>query len=150
MFLTTIPGIFEGVYGERVGIAGLHYFALGVGLTGASQINARFMDRIYMYYTKKNGGKGRPEYRLREYFSLYLLSISVVAFYFHRFVTVLHDKVVLIITLTLTLVPCSIDGSRDDLPPDGPLHHWLDRPSTHTLDRARYREFTFPYPVSLV
>ncbi|PSS29845.1 hypothetical protein PHLCEN_2v2660 [Hermanssonia centrifuga] len=64
LFLTTIPGIFEGVYGERVGIAGLHYFALGVGLTGASQINARFMDRIYMYYTKKNGGKGRPEYRL--------------------------------------------------------------------------------------
>ena len=66
MFLTTIPSIFEGVYHQDVGISGLHYIALGVGLTGASQINARFMDRIYVYYTKKNGGSGRPEYRLRE------------------------------------------------------------------------------------
>ena len=66
VFLTTIPGIFEGVYGERVGIAGLNYIALGVGLTGASQINARVMDRIYIYLTNKNGGKGQPEYRLRE------------------------------------------------------------------------------------
>ena len=65
MFLTTIPGIFEGVYHERVGIAGLHYLALGVGLTGASQANAYLMDKIYAYLTRKNGGKGRPEYRLR-------------------------------------------------------------------------------------
>lgn len=66
MFLTTIPSIFEGVYHQRVGIAGLHYIALGVGLTGASQINARYMDVIYRHFTEKNGGKGRPEYRLRE------------------------------------------------------------------------------------
>ena len=66
VFLTTIPSIFEGVYRERVGLAGLNYIALGVGLTGASQINARLMDKIYIYFTKKNGGEGRPEYRLRE------------------------------------------------------------------------------------
>lgn len=66
VFLTTIPSIFEGVYKQRVGIAGLHYIALGVGLTGASQVNARVMDKIYVYFTKKNGGQGRPEYRLRE------------------------------------------------------------------------------------
>lgn len=65
LFLTTIPGIFEGVYGEEVGIAGLHYLALGVGLTGASQLNARVMDKIYVYFRDKNGGKGRPEFRLR-------------------------------------------------------------------------------------
>ncbi|GJE90729.1 MFS polyamine transporter [Phanerochaete sordida] len=64
LFLTTIPSIFEGVYHQRVGIASLHYIALGVGLTGASQINARLMDKIYVYFTKKNGGSGRPEYRL--------------------------------------------------------------------------------------
>ena len=69
MFLTTIPAIFEGVYREEVGIAGLNYFALGVGLTGASQLNARLMDRIYIYFTKKNGGEGKPEYRLRGSFS---------------------------------------------------------------------------------
>ncbi|KAI0636206.1 MFS polyamine transporter [Trametes polyzona] len=64
LFLTTIPSIFEGVYRERVGIAGLNYFALGVGLTGASQINARMLDRIYKYFQDKNGGAGKPEYRL--------------------------------------------------------------------------------------
>jgi hypothetical protein len=60
-----MPTIFADVYHETPGIAGLHYFALGVGLSGASQINARFMDRIYRYYKGKNGGVGRPEFRLR-------------------------------------------------------------------------------------
>ncbi|KAJ2998512.1 hypothetical protein NUW54_g7025 [Trametes sanguinea] len=54
LFLTTIPGIFEGVYREKVGIAGLHYLALGVGLTGASQVNARMLDKIYKYFSAKN------------------------------------------------------------------------------------------------
>lgn len=65
MFLTTIPSIFEGVYHQPVGIAGLHYFALGVGLTGASQINARMLDKVYKHFQAKNGGVGKPEYRLR-------------------------------------------------------------------------------------
>ncbi|KAI0648903.1 MFS polyamine transporter [Trametes meyenii] len=64
LFLTTIPSIFEGVYREPVGIAGLNYIALGVGLTGASQINARLLDRIYKHYQDKNDGVGKPEYRL--------------------------------------------------------------------------------------
>ena len=34
-------------------------------MTGASQINARFMDSIYINLKEKNGGKGRPEFRLR-------------------------------------------------------------------------------------
>ena len=73
MFLTTIPSIFEGVYREKVGIAGLHYLALGVGLSGASQLNARLMDKIYMYFIRKNGGEGKPEYRLRAYILSFLL-----------------------------------------------------------------------------
>ncbi|KAI0329280.1 MFS polyamine transporter [Cubamyces sp. BRFM 1775] len=64
LFLTTIPSIFEGVYREEVGIAGLNYFALGVGLTGASQFNARMLDKIYKYFSAKNNGVGKPEYRL--------------------------------------------------------------------------------------
>ncbi|KII94376.1 hypothetical protein PLICRDRAFT_36640 [Plicaturopsis crispa FD-325 SS-3] len=64
LVLTTVPGIYEGVYKERPGIAGLHYIALGVGLTGASQINARALDAIYKRLTKRNGGKGKPEFRL--------------------------------------------------------------------------------------
>ncbi|TFY67387.1 hypothetical protein EVJ58_g1665 [Rhodofomes roseus] len=64
LFLTTIDSIFEDVYGESVGIAGLNYFALGIGLIGASQINARIVDKAYKHLQKKNGGAGRPEYRL--------------------------------------------------------------------------------------
>ncbi|KAA1478671.1 MFS polyamine transporter [Dentipellis sp. KUC8613] len=68
LFITTLPGIFEGVYHERVGIAGLHYLALGVGLTGASQANARLLDRIYKHLKEKNGGVGKPEFRLPSMF----------------------------------------------------------------------------------
>jgi MFS family permease len=66
LFLTTLPDIFHDIYGQRTGIAGLHYIALGVGLTGASQLNARTMDRIYRYFTRTRGvnGQGRPEFRL--------------------------------------------------------------------------------------
>ncbi|EMD32337.1 hypothetical protein CERSUDRAFT_161702 [Gelatoporia subvermispora B] len=64
LFLTSLPDIFTGVYGEEIGIAGLNYFALGIGLTGASQINAYLLDRIYHYFSKKNGDTGKPEYRL--------------------------------------------------------------------------------------
>ncbi|KAH7912686.1 major facilitator superfamily domain-containing protein [Hygrophoropsis aurantiaca] len=64
LFLTTIPTIFEGKYHQRVGISGLNYIALGVGLTGASQINARSLDKVYVYLKNRNGGVGRPEFRL--------------------------------------------------------------------------------------
>ncbi|PIL36204.1 MFS general substrate transporter [Ganoderma sinense ZZ0214-1] len=64
LFLTTIPLIFRGVYNEPLGIAGLNYIAIGIGLTGASQISARLLDVMYMRLMKKNGGVGKPEYRL--------------------------------------------------------------------------------------
>ena len=66
VFLTTMPSIFQGVYGEPVGIAGLHYFALGIGMTGLSQINAQYIDRIYKYLRSRYGGVDKPEYRLRK------------------------------------------------------------------------------------
>ena len=73
VFLTSIPSIFENVYHQKVGIAGLHYIALGVGLTLSAQLNARVMDRIYIHLKKRNNGVGMPEHRLREF--LFLLSI---------------------------------------------------------------------------
>jgi hypothetical protein len=60
-----MPLMFQGTYGESVDVSGLHYLALGVGVTGSSQINARFTDYIYKYLKAKNGGAGEPEYRLR-------------------------------------------------------------------------------------
>jgi hypothetical protein len=67
VFLTTIPTTFQDVYHDRVGIAGLHYLALGVGLLVPSQFNARLMDKVYKLLKARNGGVGRPEFRLREY-----------------------------------------------------------------------------------
>ncbi|KAG2123908.1 MFS polyamine transporter [Suillus cothurnatus] len=64
LFLTTMPSIFQGIYQQPVGIAGLHYIALGIGLSAASQLNARTMDKIYIYLTNKYGGVAKPEFRL--------------------------------------------------------------------------------------
>ncbi|KAG1724530.1 MFS polyamine transporter [Suillus lakei] len=63
LFLTTIPSIFQGVYQQSVGIAGLHYIALGIGMTGASQLNAKAMDKVYVHFRSKHG-VGKPEFRL--------------------------------------------------------------------------------------
>jgi len=64
LFLTTIPTIYGVLYQQQPGIAGIHYLALGVGLTGASQINGQTLDKVYVYFKNKNGGVGRPEFRL--------------------------------------------------------------------------------------
>lgn len=65
VFLTTMSGIFEDVYQERPGIAGLHYIPLGIGLSIGSQTSARLLDFVYRYLMKKNDGARKPEYRLR-------------------------------------------------------------------------------------
>ncbi|KAI0751877.1 MFS polyamine transporter [Daedaleopsis nitida] len=64
IFLTTLTSIFERVYQQPVGIAGLHYIALGLGLSGMSQVNARLLDVIYKRLSERNGGVGKPEFRL--------------------------------------------------------------------------------------
>ncbi|GAA98169.1 hypothetical protein E5Q_04852 [Mixia osmundae IAM 14324] len=64
LILTTIYSNFTDKYGFSPGIAGLNYIALGVGLTGWSQIQARLIDPAYKRLTKRNGGVGRPEFRL--------------------------------------------------------------------------------------
>ena len=59
-----MPSIFANVYNEGPGIQGLHYIALGIGLAICSQMNAQFMDKIYIYFKRKNGNVGEPEFRL--------------------------------------------------------------------------------------
>ncbi|KIJ49828.1 hypothetical protein M422DRAFT_27552 [Sphaerobolus stellatus SS14] len=81
LVLVTLPDIYGGIYGEAPGIAGLHYLALGIGLTGASQINARLLDRIYRHLKEKNGGEGRPEYRLPSIFvGAFLLPVGLLIY----------------------------------------------------------------------
>ena len=36
-----------------------------------SKINARMLDRIYVYFKTRNDGKGEPEFRLREWASMH-------------------------------------------------------------------------------
>ncbi|KAI0254463.1 MFS polyamine transporter [Lactifluus subvellereus] len=64
IFITTIPSTFQRVYHDGLGTAGLHYLALGVGLTCGSQINARLIDKVYSVLKARNGGVGKPEFRL--------------------------------------------------------------------------------------
>ncbi|KAL0579325.1 hypothetical protein V5O48_002658 [Marasmius crinis-equi] len=64
IFVTTIPTIFRDVYHQSIGIAGLHYFALGFGLSFGSLVNSTIMDRIYAHFKKRNGGVGEPEFRI--------------------------------------------------------------------------------------
>ena len=62
--LTTTTGIFTGVYGESVGVAGTNFVAQGVGFVATSQVNGRLLDVVYRRLKARNGGVGRPEFRL--------------------------------------------------------------------------------------
>ncbi|TFY73730.1 hypothetical protein EWM64_g10283 [Hericium alpestre] len=64
LILTTIPGIYSEIHHERIGIVGLHYLALGIGMVLTGQLTARGLDKFFMYFTRKNGGVMKPEYRL--------------------------------------------------------------------------------------
>lgn len=55
--------------------AGLNYIGLGIGLSFASQLNARYMDKIYIYLKNRNpikdkdgNGIGQPEFRVPSMF----------------------------------------------------------------------------------
>ncbi|KIJ49829.1 hypothetical protein M422DRAFT_246198 [Sphaerobolus stellatus SS14] len=81
LVVVTLPEIYGGIYGQSTGIAGLHYIALGIGFIAASRFNARTLDRIYRYFTAKNGGVGRPEYSLPSIFIAALLLPSGLLIY---------------------------------------------------------------------
>ena len=66
VFLTAIPSIFQDVYGLPVGIAGLHYIPLGIGMYGGTVMLAKIMDRTYAAFKDRAGGVGKPEFRLRK------------------------------------------------------------------------------------
>lgn len=51
-------------YNESVGIGGLHYIALGLGYGLGTQITAPLNDYLYKKMCARNGGVGRPEFRI--------------------------------------------------------------------------------------
>lgn len=64
LVLSTFPGLWENDYHESVGIGGLNYIALGIGFFTGTQVCAPLQDRIYRILKARNGGVGKPEFRV--------------------------------------------------------------------------------------
>jgi multidrug resistance protein len=64
LVLSTFPTLWTDVYHESIGIGGLNYISLGLGLFLGAQICARSQDRIYRALKKRNNGIGKPEFRV--------------------------------------------------------------------------------------
>ena len=64
LILSTYPGVWQGVYGESIGIGGLNYISLGIGSFIGAQGNALVNDRIYRRLKARNNDVGRPEFRV--------------------------------------------------------------------------------------
>jgi hypothetical protein len=64
LVLSTFPTLWANVYHESIGIGGLNYLALGIGLFLGTQLRAPTQDRIYRTLKKRNHGIGKPEFRV--------------------------------------------------------------------------------------
>ncbi|CAE6475425.1 unnamed protein product [Rhizoctonia solani] len=64
LMFVTFPTLFANVYGWGPGIAGLAYLGLGVGFMFAAVIGSRLMNVLYLKLSERNGGQGKPEYRI--------------------------------------------------------------------------------------
>ncbi|KAF8596138.1 MFS general substrate transporter [Ceratobasidium sp. AG-I] len=62
--LTTFAAVWTTRYGQRVGIAGLHYLFIGIGFMIGAQIGARLLDILYRRLKERNGGVATPEMRM--------------------------------------------------------------------------------------
>ena len=119
VFLTTIPTIFSEIYHESRGIGGLHYIALGLGLSISSQINARMMDRVYIHFKKRNGNVGEPEFRLRMSSSAFCIDVLFTPSIF------------------------SVNGAWIYCFPDWPAPRWVGCYGARALDCHRSRKSDF-------
>ncbi|KAI0832553.1 multidrug resistance protein 4 [Trametes gibbosa] len=64
LMFAVFPDVFTGIYGFSIGIGGLAYIGLGVGFFLATLFGAYFADQVYAHLVKKNGGIGKPEFRI--------------------------------------------------------------------------------------
>ncbi|KAL8806184.1 MAG: hypothetical protein Q9200_005136 [Gallowayella weberi] len=64
LVLSTFPVLWTERYHEGVGIAGLNYISMGLGFTLGTQVFSPLNDHIYRIFKSKNGGVGRPEFRI--------------------------------------------------------------------------------------
>jgi hypothetical protein len=64
LVLSTFPTLWSKVYHESISIGSLNYIALGLGFLLGSQVAPRLNDKIFIHMKSRNGGVGKPEYRL--------------------------------------------------------------------------------------
>lgn len=63
LMLSTFPALWTIRYHQNVGVGGLNYISIGLGLFLGSQINAPINDRVYRKLKKRNHNVGQPEFR---------------------------------------------------------------------------------------
>ncbi|KAG1770100.1 multidrug resistance protein 4 [Suillus occidentalis] len=58
------PDLFANAYHFSIGIGGLAYIRIGFGFVVATVFGTKISDKIYIYLTARNGGRGNPEMRV--------------------------------------------------------------------------------------
>ncbi|KAF8575740.1 MFS general substrate transporter [Ramaria rubella] len=64
LMFTTFPDLFSGIYGWGPGVSGLAYLGPGIGFMIATVIGAKLLSKVYDKLCARNGGRGKPEFRI--------------------------------------------------------------------------------------
>ncbi|WFD31572.1 hypothetical protein MSPP1_002611, partial [Malassezia sp. CBS 17886] len=64
ILLAEFPNVYRTYYDQPPGIASLHYIAMLVGFLVSGQIGGRWVDVYYRKMRARNGGVGKPEFKL--------------------------------------------------------------------------------------
>ncbi|WFD34529.1 hypothetical protein MCUN1_001370 [Malassezia cuniculi] len=64
LLLAEFPRVFRDEYGLPPGMAALHYIPFLIGFLFSGQIGGRFVDTMYRHLKEKNGGVGKPEFKI--------------------------------------------------------------------------------------
>jgi multidrug resistance protein len=64
LMLSTFPTLWTEVYHESVGIGSLNFISMGLGFFLGTQITAPLNDALYRRLKARNGGVGKPEFRV--------------------------------------------------------------------------------------
>ncbi|KAG9004704.1 hypothetical protein FRB94_002546 [Tulasnella sp. JGI-2019a] len=64
LMFVTFPSLYEDFYGWGPGVSGLSYLGVGIGFLIGVILGGVFVDKIYIRLRDRNGGVGKPEFRI--------------------------------------------------------------------------------------
>lgn len=64
LMFATFPDIWTKVYGQSKGVGGLNYLSIAIGCFVGIFLQLKMVDRVYGALKRRNGGVGRPEFRM--------------------------------------------------------------------------------------